>query len=766
MHSMLTDPKKCREDMNGLFDNRQLLLLPVSLLLLLFTSSYQSRYCMGGSDVAELTEIHGNRLANETSPYLLQHADNPVDWYPWGSEALSRAKKEDKPILLSIGYSSCHWCHVMERESFANKKTAAIMNEHFVCIKIDREERPDLDKIYMKAVQMMTGSGGWPLTVFLTPDLKPFFGGTYFPPIDRYGMVGFPTTLQRVAEIYRTKRSTVEQNGSAIIKSLQNISFAESDPNLLGEHISLEPSLLDQAAQQLISHFDAEHGGFGSAPKFPQSAALLFLMEDHLRTKDKAALTAVELTLRRMADGGIWDHLAGGFHRYSVDALWQVPHFEKMLYDNALLARTYLRAWHKTANESYAATTRNTLDFLLKEMRDPDGGFYASLDADTDHEEGTYYIWTVTELQTILGEDTARRFAMAYGVTRKGNFGNGKNILYRASRPDHLIAAESKEPLDLEKELALARAKLLELRSRRTHPSVDRKVLTAWNGMAIASFALAGMALEERTYVEAARRAADFILSRHKLDTGIEIIEEKVPSLAHSSINGSVGGPAFLDDYAHLIVGLLDLYHATLDSKYLIEADRLGMEMLDVFCDSAGGALFYTAIQQTTDIALPIRPRMLLDGAVPSPVAVALEALLRLADLTGKVTFSEAALMQERSIARVLNSTPGGSHYALYIAGRRMQNLPVVVIVGRADKQATLALLQTVREHAGAGATVLAVDPTPNGDPIRAVSELAKGKTMIGGQPTAYVCIGRTCLPPVTQTGELRGLLSGLGQDD
>ena len=726
--------------------------------LLLLVVGIRGR-CKGDDDMPAPVESARNRLASETSPYLLQHADNPVHWYPWGREALDRAAKEDKPILLSIGYSACHWCHVMAQESFSNEEIAAVMNKHFVCIKVDREERPDLDEIYMNAAQMMTGRGGWPLTVFLTPDLKPFFGGTYFPPEDRYGMVGFPRVLARVAQAFRENREAIERDSDTVVRSLKRLSTGEAWSGPGTEAACVEPSSLDKASRRLMERLDPEYGGFGSAPKFPQPGALLFLLEEHARTKDEQTLAAATLTLRRMAEGGMRDHLAGGFHRYSVDRFWRVPHFEKMLYDNALLARVYTRAWQLTGDADSAATVRSTLDFLLKEMRHSGGGFYATLDADTEHQEGAYYVWTVAEIEQALGKDTSRRFAAVYGLTSRGNFEHGTSVLYLAKKPEEVAAADKMPLVELEKELAKARAKLLDVRSRRTRPGLDRKVLTAWNGMAVSAFALAGAALDERRYVDAARGTAEFILQRHRLAPDRSAETGNDSPLAHSSIDGSVAGPAFLDDYAHFVTGLLDLYHTTLDDVYLLEADRLVREMLDRFGDPAGGALFYAPTPQAGAVQLPVRPRKLRDGSVPSPVAVAWDVLLRLADLTGKTEFIEAASAQERALARVVSASSSGSHFACYVASRRVQPHLLITLVGEPDDPKVRAMVRTIREHAGAGAALLLVAPSSKGERLRALSALARERPMRDGRPTAYVCKGQTCLPPVTDIDALQRLL-------
>ena len=471
-----------------------------------------------------------------------------------------------------------------------------------------------------------------------------------------------------------------------------------------------------------------------------------------MRTNEKTILNATTFTLQKMAEGGIHDHLAGGFHRYSVDGLWRVPHFEKMLYDNTLLAQAYLRAFQVTSDPKLAAIARRTLDFMLAEMQDPAGGFYGTIDADSEHEEGAYYVWTLAEIENVLDADATRRFAEVYGLTHDGNFENGLNVLYQA-KDVAVVAKRGNIPLaELEAELAASRAKLLRVRSARIRPATDRKTITAWNGMAISAFARAGVVLDETRYVKAARNAADFVLQQHR-------IENERSSLARSSINGRISGPAFLDDYAYFIVGLLDLYNATLDDSYLLAADRLAEEMPVLFSDPDGGALFFSPEPGADDIQLLVRPRKLFGGSVPSPVAVAWDALLRLADLTGKPQFTAAASGQERALAQALGDLPGGSYYALFVAARRLRPHLQITVVGPPNDQSTLALVRTVRKHGDANATLLLVDPSHKGDRLRALSEPARTQPMIEGRATAYVCKGQTCFPPVTDVGALRSLL-------
>ena len=742
-----------------------LVLLEVAVCLALMWGTQER--CNGEGTMSELGKKQTNRLAKETSPYLLQHADNPVDWYPWGTEALARAKKEDKPIFLSIGYSACHWCHVMERESFRNQEVATAMNKYFVCIKVDREERPDLDEIYMNAVQAMTGSGGWPLTVLLTPNLKPFFGGTYIPP---QSLIGPGHFLEKAAKFYHANRDEIEQGSDRLVKQLEQIGTVPKHVAAGGARIEAE--LLATASRELLGRLDAQHGGFiharGSVettPKFPQPARMLFLLEEYLRTHEKPALEATTFTLHKMAAGGIYDHLAGGFHRYSVDGFWRVPHFEKMLYDNALLAQAYLRAFQVTSEPKLAAITRQTLDFMLAEMQDSAGGFCGTIDADSEHKEGAYYVWTLAEIKKILDVDTARRFAEVYGVTAQGNASlhagglsartkpdNGENVLYQARDISVTAKRENLTLAEFETELAESRAKLLQVRSTRIRPATDRKIITAWNGMAISAFARAGVVLDETRYVTAARHAADFVLQQHR-------IENDRNSLARSSINGRISGPAFLDDYAYFIVGLLDLYHATLEDTYLLAAARRATEMLVLFSDPAGGALFFAPAPEADDIQLLVRPRKLFGGSVPSPVAVAWDALLRLADLTGKPQFTTAASGQERALAQALGNLPGGGDYALAVAAGRLRPHLQITVVGLPNDESTLALVRAVRKHGDANTSLLLVDPADKGDRLRALSDRARTQPMVKGLATAYVCKGQTCLAPVTKPGALRARL-------
>ncbi|MGB2796877.1 MAG: thioredoxin domain-containing protein, partial [Phycisphaerae bacterium] len=553
-----------------------------------------------------------NRLAGASSPYLLQHASNPVDWHEWGKEALARARREDKPIFLSIGYSTCHWCHVMAHESFEDAETAALMNAHFVCIKVDREERPDLDELYMAAVHAMGAGGGWPLNVFLTPDLKPFYGGTYWPPQDHAGRPAFRRVLRTVADAYAKRRRQIQGAADQVATALGGLSLAAAPSP--GEPTA---DLFDRALAEWRSDFDEPWGGFGGAPKFPPATALRALLRIHDRTGDADALRMVERTLDAMAAGGIRDHLGGGFHRYAVDREWLVPHFEKMLYDNALLALAYLEAHQATGEARWADVTRETLEYLLRDLADPAGGFHSAQDADSEGVEGKFYVWTPAQLREILGPDDARLAASYYDVSETGNF-EGANILHAAKPIEVVARMEGLKPDVFRERLEAARAKLLEARARRVPTGTDDKVLADWNALAISALATAHRVLGEARYGQAAGRAADFLLANRDPREG----------LLHAWRSGRGHTPAFRDDYAYLADALVDLYEATFEPRWVREATTLGDEMIRRFWDAQAGAFFRTRAE--ADDVL-VRLKGAHDGALPSGNSVAARALARLA---------------------------------------------------------------------------------------------------------------------------------------
>src|SRR5438046_1659144 len=571
---------------------------------------------------------HTNELIHETSPYLLHHAHNPVNWFPWGNEALAKARDENKAILLSIGYSACHWCHVMEHESFENEEIAKLMNENFVNIKVDREERPDLDQIYMNAVQMMTGHGGWPMTMFLTPDAVPFYGGTYFPPTDRYNMPGFPRILLSVAEAYRSQPDQVIHTATTMLGELRRVGIAEPSNEIL------TTELLDGAYRRVASNYDATNGGFGGAPKFPPSMTLEFFLHIHHRTRSAEPLEIVQHTCRQMAAGGIYDHLGGGFHRYSVDAHWLVPHFEKMLYDNAQLATLYLHGWQAFGDAEYRQVCEETLDYLLREMRDPPGGFHSAQDADSEREEGKFFVWTADEIRAALGPDADT--ALAYwGVDRGSNFEGSKSILWV---PDE--SAPEK--------IAKARAKLYAIREQRVHPACDDKVLAAWNGLAARALADAGAALRRADYVAAAMANADVILTEMRDGDG---------RLVRTWKDGQAKLKAYLEDYAMVAAALVSLYEATFQRRWLDEARRLADDILRLFWDDAIEGFYDTGSDHER---LIVRPRNLSDNAVPSGSSVAIETLLRLKVLTGEARYETKALAGLRAMADLMSRHPTG----------------------------------------------------------------------------------------------------------
>jgi uncharacterized protein YyaL (SSP411 family) len=585
-----------------------------------------------------------NRLIHETSPYLLQHAYNPVDWYPWGAEALQKAQREDKPIFLSIGYSACHWCHVMERESFENHEIANYLNEHFVSIKVDREERPDIDEIYMTAVQLLTGQGGWPLTVFLTPDLKPFFGGTYFPPQDRWGRPGLLTVLKAIVELYRKEREKITEQAERLTHYLNAMQHPKPSTLLL------TPELLQRAYLHFLQSFDREHGGFGGAPKFPHSLELSFLLRYWRRTQDPEALHMVEFSLEKMARGGIYDQLGGGFHRYTVDAQWRIPHFEKMLYDNALLVWTYLEAYQATQKSLYRQIAEETLAYVLREMTSPEGGFYSAQSADTPEGEGAFYLWTPEEIHAVLGPDDGPRACEYFGVDSSEEL--GASVLARPYTVEEFAARAGMTLSECEAWLARVREKLCAVRERRERPARDEKILTAWNGLMISALARAHQILGGERYLRAAQRAAQFCLEH--------LYKDK--SLQRSYKDGQAKGNAYLEDYAFLITALLDLYEADADRRWLEMAKSLSATLVEKFWDEHSGGFYFTSSDHER---LPVRTKSFFDGATPSGNSAATFALLRLARLTGEATWRARAEQTLRLCRDLMEQAPHAFSYML-----------------------------------------------------------------------------------------------------
>jgi uncharacterized protein len=680
-----------------------------------------------------------NRLANETSPYLLQHQDNPVDWYAWGEEALAAARQADKPVLLSVGYSACHWCHVMAHESFEDERIAALMNEHFINIKVDREERPDIDNIYMQAVQALTGRGGWPMTVFLTPEGVPFYGGTYFPPDDRQGMPGFPRVLQAVAEAYRDKRQQIEIAGHNLLTQLAAPSRLQAGDSHLTE------SILHEAAEAILASHDDDLGGFGRAPKFPQPMTLDFLLRYHHSTRKPEVLEAAQKTLRAMANGGMYDQVGGGFHRYSTDSVWLVPHFEKMLYDNALLAPVYLDAYKVTGDSFYRRIATETLDYVLREMTDPSGGFYSTQDADSEGEEGKFFVWTPSELREVLGEDAALIGAY-YGVTETGNF-EGSNILH-VGKPAERFAQEHGLGLEeLDSRLGEARAKLYEARERRIHPGLDDKVLTAWNGLMQRAFAEAAVAFDSDAYREAARRNADFLLGSMRLNG--RLLRTWKDGVAR--LNG------YLEDYSCLIDALMATHAATFEPRYLASAVELANEMIDLFWDDDVKGFFDTGRDHETLIT---RPRDFFDNATPSGTSVAIDALLRLAELTGNAGFEEHATTCLRTMTPFIEQAAtafGRLLGALEFYLARSQELAVVT-PGQGNGATARDLIDPLRLLYAPNLLMVGAAEGEAAD----LTPLLRDRSALNGAPTAYVCERFVCQAPTTDPAELREQLLSL----
>ncbi len=674
-----------------------------------------------------------NRLAFESSPYLLQHKDNPVDWYPWGDEALARAKAEDKPILLSIGYSACHWCHVMERESFEDDETAALMNRLFIPIKVDREERPDLDMIYMEAVQRLTGHGGWPMTVFLTPDTRPFYGGTYYPPEPRHGMPAFRTVLTAIAETYRSRRGEVEEGAAEF---LGNLGTHIPVPDTL----ELSTDLVLHAAIAMSARYDNRYGGFGTSPKFPQPMVLELLLRAHTIGVPQA-LAMARNTLDQMSRGGMYDHLGGGFHRYSVDERWLVPHFEKMLYDNAQLARLYTMGFTLTEDPSYRRTAKETLRYLLREMRSPEGGFYSTQDADSEGHEGRFFLWHADEIRGLLGDD-ARLFMRVYGVTPRGNF-EGSTILHLA-RPIADMAADSAEsPEAMDVQIAQCRRTLFEAREKRVHPHRDDKVLTAWNGLMLRALADAAAAFGDPLYRDAAETNAGFVLTALKHNG----------RLLRSYRDGKAKINAFLDDYAFLADGLLALYETTGTHQWLTEAILLAHIMIDRFADPDGGPFFSTA---DDDAQLVSRPREIVDNAVPSGNSVAAEVMLRLAVHTGDSAYREQALRAIAPLQHAALQQPLAFGRILCAADMATAPQRELAIVGESDDPDVRALLRVAQRRFDPNLVIGIAAPE---HAALSRSPLFLGREQRDGRATAYLCRHYTCLAPVTAPNELAQIL-------
>jgi uncharacterized protein YyaL (SSP411 family) len=678
-----------------------------------------------------------NNLINENSPYLLQHANNPVNWFPWGEEALTKARTENKPIFLSIGYAACHWCHVMAHESFENEDTATFMNEHFVNIKVDREERPDIDAIYMRATVAMTGSGGWPMSVFLTPDLKPFYAGTYFPPVQRYNMPAFRDVLAGIARAYEEEPDEILRVSSEVSSHLQRSLASEqnSDSTFHQEH-------LKAVAKALVDAYDWGYGGWGQAPKFPQPMTIEFLLRRYAAGDEEALKPAIHV-LKAMSRGGMYDVIGGGFSRYSVDNFWRVPHFEKMLYDNAQLVRAYLHAWQITKEPHFKQIVIETLDFVAREMTHPAGGFYSSLDADSEGEEGKFYVWTLEEMREVLKEES-EFFEAAYGITPRGNW-EGKTVLQRALDDDSLAARFKLDPKTVPAKLSEGHSRLLSARSSRIRPGTDDKILTAWNGLMLAAVAEAARVIDEtelqHKYQILATRSAEFLLDALRPDG----------KLKRSWRQGKITNEVFLEDYAALILGLIELYQTDFQDKWFAFAQELTAEMLDLFSDLNDG--FFDASKDNQDLLL--RPKDLQDNATPSGNSLACEALLKLAAFTDNGQYRELA---EKSLGLVANQAlryPTSFARWLSAADFALGNVKQVAVVHGMDLDMAREFLQTIQWQYRPN-TVVAASSYP---PSKSAPSLLVDRPVVDGKPTVYVCEGFVCKLPVTSTAELQTLL-------
>jgi uncharacterized protein YyaL (SSP411 family) len=696
-------------------------------------------------------ETKFNRLIHESSPYLLQHAANPINWFPWGQEAFETAKREDKPIFVSIGYSTCHWCHVMERESFSDKEVAELLNKNFIAIKVDREERPDIDSVYMTVTQALTGSGGWPMTIFMTPDKKPFYAGTYFPKHQRWGRPGMMELLPKIAEAWRNDRQKILTSADQITQHVIRLSSRQPGTKL-------DQEILGQARQFFVQAYDPEYGGFGKSPKFPSPHQLNFLLRRYYHTRDEQALAMVEKTLTQMRRGGIYDQLGFGFHRYSTDARWLVPHFEKMLYDQAMLIMAYTEAYQATGKAFYAMVAEEIITYVLRDMTSAQGGFYSAEDADSEGIEGKFYLWTPKEIKTLLGEKDAALFNQVFNVKDGGNFedaGPGHHIdqnILHLQKPLPELAKEVGIPENqLNKQLEVSRQILFDARQKRIHPFKDDKILTDWNGLMIAALAKAGYVLDKQAYTTAASTAADFILQNLTADNG---------RLLKSYRKGKAGSAAHLNDYAFMVWGLIELYQATYKANYLADAITLNEQMLAHFWDEQNGGLYITADDGEE---LLVRSKEIYDGAIPSGNSVAVYNLLRLAHMTGKTDYMEKAEGIIKAFSDPVKQYPAG-HSQLMVALEYALNPNYeVVIVGEPQKQDTRLMLAALRRPFIPEKIVLF--RTTDKSTARAITEIApftRSMATRNGQATAYVCQKFACRLPTTSIDQM---LDNLKQD-
>ncbi|MHC4321556.1 MAG: thioredoxin domain-containing protein [Planctomycetota bacterium] len=691
---------------------------------------------------------HYNRLKLEKSPYLLQHADNPVDWYAWGPEAFEKAREENKPIFLSIGYSTCHWCHVMAHESFEDPEVARLMNEVFICIKVDREERQDIDNIYMRVCQMMTGSGGWPLTILMTPDKKPFFAGTYIPRESQHGRLGMLDLIPRIKEVWDTQHDKIIKSADQITEKLNMIA-----QNSTGD--GLDKSTLKTAYEQLDGRYSEQYGGFGNAPKFPSPQNLLFLLRYWQSTNEEKALRMVVKTLQSMQNGGIYDHIGFGFHRYSTDSHWLVPHFEKMLYDQAMLAMVYIEAYQATGIKEFEETAKEIFTYVLRDMTDNKGGFYSAEDADSEGVEGKFYVWTEDEIRQVLKGDEADLIINVYSIDKTGNFrdeasgeNTGANILHLEKSLTE-VAFKNKESVDgLKERVEAARQKLFAVRDKRIHPHKDDKILTDWNGLMIAALAKGSQVFDEPKYAEAAKRAADFILTDMRREDG---------RILHRYRDGHTAILANADDYAFLIWGLLELYETVFDVHYLQTALDLNSEMIKYFWDEQDGGFYFTADDAEE---LIVRQKEIYDGAIPSGNSVAVLNLFRLARITANTDFEDKANRIMLAFSKDVESAPSGYTQMMVALGFGIGPSYEIVIVGNPEAEDTKDMLNSLRKHFIPYKVVLLKPAGQETADIIRIAEYTEYHSSFDGKATAYVCLDFACKMPVTDTEEMLKLLN------
>jgi uncharacterized protein YyaL (SSP411 family) len=688
-----------------------------------------------------------NRLIREKSPYLLQHAHNPVDWFPWSEEAFEKARTENKPVFLSIGYSTCHWCHVMEKESFEDAEVAALMNDVFVSIKVDREERPDLDHVYMTVCQMMTGSGGWPLTIVITPDKRPFFAATYIPKGSRFGQTGMMELVPRIRDIWRTRQREVLESAENITTALQGI-----EREAPGE--DLDRSVQDLAYSDLAKRFDATYGGFSGAPKFPTPHNFFFMLRHWKRTGDSKALMMVEKTLQEMRHGGIYDHLGFGFHRYSTDREWLVPHFEKMLYDQAMIAIAYMETFQATGKEIYASTAKEIFGYVLRDMRSPEGAFYSAEDADSEGIEGKFYVWNEEEIRQHLEKGEAELLIRLFNVQKNGNFreeatgkNHGANILYLGKSVTE-IAADLKIPVaELETKIGSGRSRLFQARERRIHPHKDDKILTDWNGLMIAGLAQGAQIFEDKTYEDAARGAAEFIMKAMRAPDG---------RLLHRYRKGEAGIAANLDDYAFFIWGLIELYEAGFDAQYLERALDLNADMVEHFWDRQGGGFFFTPDDGEK---LIVRKKEIYDGALPSGNAVAMFNLLRLARFTGQADLDHKASQVSKAFSHQIRQFPSGYTQFLSSVDFGLGPSYEVVVVGPSREDNTWEMLRALRTRYIPNRVLIFKSSDGQTDALVDIAPFTREHLPVDGKATAYVCRNNSCGMPTTDIDEMLRML-------